>query len=601
MSSRMSFRSRTMLGAALAALAVLAGCGKGGAPSVGAADAAQKVYVAPGQYDEFYAFMSGGFSGQIGVYGLPSGRLLKAVPVFSQNPENGYGYSEQTKADAEHHLRVHAVGRLASSRAVHDQRRARRPLALHQRQQHAPHRAARPEGFVTAEILEIPNAAGNHASPFMTENTEYSWRPRASACRRRRRTCRSTRTRRTFAACSPSSRWTAPPGTWRSPSRSCMPGFNYDLSHSGKGPSHGWSFFTSYNSEEANTLLEVNASQKDKDYIAAVNWKAAEQCVAQGKAKQVPARYAHNFMGPAGTSRAPRWNRAPALLDAGGLPRRRVLPAHAQVAARRGRGSDRRDSSWPAASSPRSSRCTRSRKMLKAIEDKAFEGEVNGIPVLKYEATIAGEVKNPGLGPLHTEFDGKGNAYTSMFVSSEIVKWSLKDFKVLDRIPTYYSIGHLMIPGGDTRKPWGKYVVALNKITKDRYLPTGPELAQSAQLYRHHRRQDAAAAGLPDDRRAALRAGAAGVDADQGPDSRCTTWPTNTGPVRGARARRPPASAQGQRGPRQDDGDPQPLHARQHRGHPGGRLGLLPPHQPGAGLGRAARLRDDRHATTPSS
>ena len=63
------------------------------------------------------------------------------------------------------------------------------------------------------------------------------------------------------------------------------------------------------------------------------------------------------------------------------------------------------------------------------------------------------------------------------------MKWSLKDFKVLDRAPTYYSIGHLMIPGGDSRKPWGKYVLALNKITKDRYLPTGPELAQSAQLY----------------------------------------------------------------------------------------------------------------------
>jgi nitrous-oxide reductase len=41
----------------------------------------------------------------------------------------------------------------------------------------------------------------------------------------------------------------------------------------------------------------------------------------------------------------------------------------------------------------------------------------------------------------------------------------------------------LSIPGGPTRKPWGKYVIAYNKITKDRYLPTGPELAQSAQLY----------------------------------------------------------------------------------------------------------------------
>ena len=84
---------------------------------------------------------------------------------------------------------------------------------------------------------------------------------------------------------------------------------------------------------------------------------------------------------------------------------------------------------------------------------------------------------------MHTEFDGNGNAYTSFFVSSEIVKWNVKDLKVLDRVPTYYSIGHLSVPGGPTKKPWGKYVIAYNKITKDRYLPTGPELTQSAQLY----------------------------------------------------------------------------------------------------------------------
>jgi nitrous-oxide reductase len=70
-----------------------------------------------------------------------------------------------------------------------------------------------------------------------------------------------------------------------------------------------------------------------------------------------------------------------------------------------------------------------------------------------------------------------------MFLSSEIVKWKIGTWEVVDRVPTYYSIGHLLIPGGDTKKPWGKYVIALNKITKDRYLPTGPELTQSAQLY----------------------------------------------------------------------------------------------------------------------
>src|SRR6476619_6021653 len=72
-------------------------------PSSGANDsvlvgnAASKVYVAPGKYDEYYAFLSGGYNGQVMAYGLPSGRLLKLIGVFSQNPETGYGYNEETK------------------------------------------------------------------------------------------------------------------------------------------------------------------------------------------------------------------------------------------------------------------------------------------------------------------------------------------------------------------------------------------------------------------------------------------------------------------------------------------------------------------------
>ena len=54
-----------------------------------AGNAAEKVYVAPGEHDEFYGFFSGGFSGQMSVYGLPSGRLLKVIPVFSQDAEKG--------------------------------------------------------------------------------------------------------------------------------------------------------------------------------------------------------------------------------------------------------------------------------------------------------------------------------------------------------------------------------------------------------------------------------------------------------------------------------------------------------------------------------
>lgn len=121
--------------------------------------------------------------------------------------------------------------------------------------------------------------------------------------------------------------------------------------------------------------------------------------------------------------------------------------------------------------------------MQKANAEKTFVGEVVGIPVAAYEATIAGEVEKPCLGPLQTEFNGRGFAYTSCFVSSEVVKWELGTWKVADRVPTYYSIGHLLISGGDFQKPWGKCLLAMNKVAKDRDLPTAPELGQSAPLY----------------------------------------------------------------------------------------------------------------------
>ncbi|MEP6617001.1 MAG: Sec-dependent nitrous-oxide reductase, partial [Ginsengibacter sp.] len=261
-----------------------------------------------------------------------------------------------------------------------------------------------------------------------------------------------------------------------------LPGMNFDLSHAGKGPSHDWFFFSCYNSEQANSLLEVNASQRDKDFILAVNWKKAEEYLQQGKGTKQQVRYAHNIYDDKTHTSKSTIETEITMLDAKDLPGLvYMIPCpkspHGCDVDPTGEyivGSGKLAALIPVFSFT---------KIQQAITNKTFDGDYQGIPVIKYEAALYGEVKKPGLGPLHTEFDGKGNAYTTCFVSSEIVKWSIKDLKVLDRQPSYYSPGHLCIPGGDTKKPYGKYLISYNKITKDRYLPTGPELAQAAQLF----------------------------------------------------------------------------------------------------------------------
>lgn len=469
---------------ALVTVSLLSACKPGNVGTAVSGDAAAKTYVAPGKYDEFYNFVSGGFNGQMSVVGLPSGRVLKIVPIFSVFPENGYGYSEETKPmlntshgfvpwDDQHHLELSQTngeqdGRWIFANANNTPRVARVDLST----------------MKTMEIIELPNSAGNHSSPFITENTEYvvagtrfsvplDNQPQDVAINTYKENFRGTVS---FIGVDKES------GLMNLTFQIKLPGINLDLSHAGKGPSHDWFFFSCYNSEQANTLLEVNASQRDKDFIMAVNWKKAEEYAKAGKGSKQSVKYAHNVYDE-GTHNATSTIETEVLvLDPHELkdmvyfipcPKSPhgcdVDPTGEYIV-----GSGKLAALIPVFSFT---------KIMDAIKNNQFDGQYDGLPVIKYEAALYGEVKKPGLGPLHTEFDANGNAYTSMFVSSEIVKWNIKDLKVLDRVPTYYSIGHLCVPGGDTRKPHGKYVIGYNKITKDRYLPTGPELAQSAQLY----------------------------------------------------------------------------------------------------------------------
>jgi nitrous-oxide reductase len=447
-------------------------------------DAAQQTYIAPGKYDQFYDFVSGGFSGQMSVYGIPSGRQLKIVPIFSVFPENGYGYSEETKPmlntahgfvpwDDQHHLELSQTngeidGRWIFANANNTPRIARVDLTT----------------FKTSEILELPNSAGNHSSPFITENTEYvvAGTRFAVPMDNQNGDVPINSYRKNFKASISFISVDKNTGNMKIAWQLRVPPVDFDLSHSGKGPSHDWFFFSCYNTEQANTLLEVNASQRDKDFILAVNWKKLEDLIKQGQGKKEAVQYAHNVYDEKVHAATSTIEKEVTVLDAKDLkdicyfipcPKSPhgcdVDPTGEYIV-----GSGKLAALIPVFSFT---------KIQKAIANKKFIGNYEGIPVIEYAAALYGEVKKPGLGPLHTEFDGRGNAITTMFVSSEIVRWNIKDLKVIDRQPTFYSPGHLSIPGGDTRKPNGKYVIVYNKITKDRYLPTGPELAQAAQLF----------------------------------------------------------------------------------------------------------------------
>ncbi|MCW3080533.1 MAG: nosZ, partial [Segetibacter sp.] len=157
------YKTGFSVAAAVCLMVSINACKPKNAGNAVSSDAAQKAYVAPGKYDEFYNFVSGGFSGQMSVYGLPSGRLLRVIPVFSQDPQEGYGYSEETKGmlntshgfipwDDLHHIEASQTngeidGRWTFANGNNTPRLARIDLKT----------------FRTAEILEIPNSAGNHS------------------------------------------------------------------------------------------------------------------------------------------------------------------------------------------------------------------------------------------------------------------------------------------------------------------------------------------------------------------------------------------------------------------------------------------------------
>ena len=449
--------------AVVALLAITAGgCAPGGrqAQKANASDlaaAAQKTYVAPGDLDEYYMFASGGHSGQIFVFGLPSMRHLVTIPVFAPYPATGYGFDDDTKAmmgkeltwGDDHHPA------LSETKGDYDGRW----LFINEMNG----RIARIDlrDFKTKQILgPVANVSGNHGSSFVTPNTEYAMMATRFSIPIPKGTYApiekyASDYKGVVAGIKIDPKTGAMALGWEV----LMPPFDYDLGDAGKLASDGWMFWSSYNTERATGKLEVTASQRDRDYIAAVNWREVEKAAAEGKGdmiggvkvidpKKVPGLV---YLMPCGKS--------PHGVD--------VSPDGKYII-----GSGKLAGITTAFSFE---------KIQNAIRNRDFAGDEDGIPVLKYESIKDAEVP-VGLGPLHTQFGPNGMAYTSLFVDSAIASWKIGEWKVIDKTPVSYSVGHLATAEGDTVSPDGNYLVSLNKMSHGRHLSVGPAQPESSQL-----------------------------------------------------------------------------------------------------------------------
>ena len=490
MTLRKLFRMGVPAAAAGAVLLLAISCEGGGAGATGdigdiaqarglsQADisAALKTFVPTGKRDEYLLFASGGHSGQVLVIGVPSMRLLKVIAVFTPEPWQGWGFG------AEETMNVLAEGKMNNKEILWGD--THHPALSetdgdYDGQFLFINDKANPRiavidlrDFETKQIVVDELMVSNHGGAFVTPNTEYiieatqyaglldgSYAPLEEYEEKYRGAVTFFKFDRDAGRIDMDETFTME-----------LPPYWQDLSDAGKGPSFGWVFINSFNTEMAtggvmkgNPPFEAGASQNDMDYMHLINWQRAAEVAAdpantitiQGRAvipidKAVEAGIlylAPEPKSPHGMDVTPDGTR---LVVAG------KLDPHATIY------------SWA--------------KIQQAIQDENFSGiDPYGIPILDFDSIIDGQVEL-GLGPLHTQFASNEIAFTSLFIESAVVKWSLSEMKVLEKLPVHYNVGHLAAAEGDTKSPDGNYVVSLNKWAIDRFTGVGPLLPQNFQL-----------------------------------------------------------------------------------------------------------------------
>ncbi len=441
--------------------------------------AAAKTYTPSGGRDKYIVFSSGGQSGQVIVYGVPSMRILKYIGVFTPEPWQGWGYDDDTKkvlkqgwirgkeitwGDTHHPAISETDGKYDGKWLIINDKANPRLAVIDL------------ADFVTKQIVVNPIFKSDHGGAFFTPNSEYV----LEACQyaapfdneyhpieEYKETYRGGVTVWKFdhkkGRIVPEKSFTIE-----------MPPYMQDLSDAGKEASYGWGFTNSFNSEmytggieKGLPPFEAGMSRNDTDFLHVYNWKKLAKLAENPKNvkvinghKVVPIEVAVKndalFLIPEPKS--------PHGVDVSPDGKYIVvcgkLDTHATVY------------SWE--------------KIQKLIKNRDYAGkDPYGIPILdlKKAAHCQAEL---GLGPLHNQYGPKwkteGEIYTSLYVDSQVVKWNYLQCKVEDRVNVNYNIGHLCGMEGKTRDPQGEYIIALNKLAIDRFNEIGPLHPQNHQL-----------------------------------------------------------------------------------------------------------------------
>lgn len=440
--------------------------------------AAAKTYTPDNIADEYVALNSGGQAGNMPMYTVPSMRMMKYVPTCARQPINGYGYSMETKAmmakgfiDGQEILwgDTHHPG-YSETNGVYDGKWA------------TVNDKANPRIYIVSltdwelkEVVQHPIFRCDHGGNFFTPNSEYIMEATQYPAPFDRKYYPLSQTNFEKYWRGGLTYWKFDNETGKVDEKNSFtfefPPYTQDLSDAGKLASYGWGFTNSFctemyygGMESGRPPFEAGCSSRDVDYLHVTNWKKAAELVKNGMYKIVNGHKVITIdmavkeglfylipepKSPHGVDVDPTTGNY--IIVAG------KLDSHAWVYS--------------------------FEKIMKAIDEKNFEGHDKfGIPIISLEDALHGSVE-VGLGPLHSQFDDdEGVIYTSIYVDSRVTKWDYLNLKVLGYVPSHYNIGHLVSSHGDVLDPRGDYLIALNKLSIDRFNPVGPLHPQNHQL-----------------------------------------------------------------------------------------------------------------------